>query len=102
MNKYCLPTSSALKDQAIKTFKDNFYDKYNADKLSDYITDLINAWQVMLICIGAAFILGFIYLLLVRCFAGAIVWLTIISIFVILAGGGYWVYHLRNNYDEAD
>jgi len=64
--------------------------------------DLVNAWQVMLISLGAAFIIGFIYLLLLRCCAGVIVWTTIFAVLAILAGGGYWAYTYRENYDESD
>ena len=102
LGKYCVPNSEAIKKEAIKQFKDTFYEKYNVDKFSDYVMDLINCWQVMLICFGAAFIFGMIYLVILRCFAGLLVWTTIFGILGSLGGGGYWLYHMRNNYDQSD
>jgi len=102
LTKYCIPNTEALEDAALKKFNDDFYEKYNIDKLSDYITDLMNAWEVMLICLGASFIIGMIYLIILRCCAGVMVWTTIFATIAILGGGGYWAYRYRENYDEAD
>lgn len=102
LTKYCIPNTEALEDAALKKFNDDFYEKYNIDKLSDYISDLMNAWEVMLICLGASFIIGMIYLVILRCCAGVMVWTTIFATIAILGGGGYWAYRYRENYDEAD
>lgn len=64
--------------------------------------DLVNCWPVMLICIGIAFGVSFIYLIIMRYLVGVIVWFTIFGVLAITAGGGYWVYHLRLDYDESD
>jgi hypothetical protein len=88
-----------LKEAAVSAFKDNFYEKFNIDKFSDYVSDLINTWQVMVISIGTAFIIGIIYLVILRCCAGVIVWFTIFGILGALGGGGYWVYITKDNYD---
>jgi uncharacterized membrane protein YphA (DoxX/SURF4 family) len=56
----------------------------------------------MLICLGAAFVIGMIYLVILRCCAGVMVWTTIFAILAILGGGGYWLYRYRTNYPESD
>jgi hypothetical protein len=56
------------------------------------VADLINAWQVELICLGAAFVIGIIYLLILRCCAGVMIWSTILAVIAVLGGGGYWMY----------
>lgn len=102
LGKYCIPNTDTLEDAALKRFNDDFYEKYNIDKLSDYITDLINAWEVMLICLGAAFILGMLYLVILRCCAGVLIWTTIFAIIAITGGGGYWLYTHKDTYEESD
>jgi len=97
-----VPDVSALTDTAVKTFNDNFYEKYNIDKLTDYISDLVSVWYVMVICIGAAFVIGMIYLLILRCFAGMIIWFSIFAILVMMGGGGYWCYTTKDKYDPSD
>lgn len=64
--------------------------------------DLVNCWQVMVICIGAAFIIGLLYLLLLRCCVGVMVWATIFAVLAILGGGGYWAYRTKDRYDTED
>ena len=56
----------------------------------------------MLICVGAAFIIGMIYLIILRCCVGVIVWFTIFGVLAALGGGGYWVYRTKDNYEESD
>jgi len=102
LGKYCLPTSEALRDSAVKTFKENFYDKYDVDKYTTYIADLYTAWYVMAISVGVALLAAIVYLLILRCCAGVMIWMSILSIMACLGGGGYWVYDYRHNYDIAD
>ena len=72
------------------------------DKLTDYIMDLVHVWQVILITLGTAVVLGMIYMILVRCFAGVIIWFSILGIMAILGAGGYWVYLYRTHYETTD
>jgi len=62
------------------------------DKMTSYIADIANAWKVILACSGTAIILGYTYLLLIRCIGALIVWLSIVLIQLSLIGGGYYVY----------
>jgi hypothetical protein len=102
MNKYCLPDTAALQNKTIAAFKDNFYTQFHVDKFTDYITDLVNVWYVMVICVGVAFVLGFVYMVILKCCAGIIMFLSIVAIFAIIAGGGVWCYFTKNNYDTTD
>lgn len=52
--------------------------------ITRYMGDVVICWWVLLICAIIAFVLGFVYMLLVRCFAKIMVWVTIISVFFIL------------------
>ena len=52
---------------------------------------------------GSAFILGMIFLLLLRCCAGVIVFFSLVGIFVLLGGSGFWFYIVgRQNYITKD
>jgi hypothetical protein len=83
-------------------FTSTFYEKFNVDKLSDYIMDLVQVYPVMLISIGTAFVIGMIYMILLRCFAGVIMWLSILGIMAVLGGGGYWAFKTKDNYETTD
>lgn len=95
IGKYCLPNSEALKDAAIQQFNDNFYSKYDVDKYSQYIADLYKAWYVMAISVGVAFFTAILYLLILRCCAGVLIWVSIAGIIAAIGGGGYWAYQTR-------
>ena len=81
---------------------DNFYNKYDIDKYSSYISDLITAWYVMAISVGVAFVAAIVYLLILRVAAGVMIWLSILGILVALGLGGYWAYETRNQYNPSD
>jgi hypothetical protein len=105
LDKYCIPDAASLKSIAnasLTTFKDTFLSKFNVDKYSDYITDLYKVWVVEAICVGVAFGWGFLFMILIRCCAGVIVWLSIFFIECCLGGGGYWAYITKDKYDMAD
>ncbi|KAJ3006370.1 hypothetical protein HKX48_000155 [Thoreauomyces humboldtii] len=64
------------------------------DVASIIFQDLAQNWWVLLVCVGASFVLSFGYLLLLQFFAGVIVWFTI---FVVLLAGwiltAYFIYN---------
>ena len=97
-----MPDPDFIYDTAVEVFKDNFYNKYDVDKYTAYIADIYRVWYVMAICVLAAFVIGIIYLLILRCCAGVIIWTSIFTILVVIGGGGYWSYITKNNYDPSD
>jgi hypothetical protein len=64
------------------------------DAASVIFQDLATNWWVLLVCVGASFVLSYGYLLLLQFFAGFIVWFTI---FVVLLVGwvlaAYFIYN---------
>ena len=56
----------------------------------------------MAICIGVAFALGMIYLVILRFLAGVIIWFSILAILGVIGGGGYWCYYTKDSYDIKD
>jgi len=61
----------------------------NTDKLISWITDLQTCWPILLASTGWAFLIAFIYLLLVRCCASVIAYTTIFIVLCALSGLGY-------------
>jgi hypothetical protein len=72
------------------------------DKFTQYIADLYKAWYVMAISVGVAFFTAIVYLLILRCFAGVLIWVSIAGILAAIGGGGYWAYQTRLQYDVTD
>ena len=76
----------------LKPFVEKFYKDYDVSKYTAYIADLAKAWYVMAISIGVAVVTSIIYLLVLRCCAGVMIWMSILGILGALGGGGYWLY----------
>lgn len=102
MNRFCLPDGESLKNQTIAAFRDNFYKQYHVDTFTDYISDLVSVWYVMAICVGVAFLLGFVYMFFLKCCAGVIMFLSIVAIFAVIGGGGVWAYFTKDRYETTD
>lgn len=60
-----------------------------ADK---YVNDLMNSYLIILASIGVALVVGFIYLCLLKCIAGIIVFVSIMAYLIGLAILGYFIY----------
>ena len=52
--------------------------------MADFITDVTNNWMWLLCGMGFAIVLSFIYMFLLRCLVGCIVWGSIFGIFALL------------------
>ncbi|KAJ3149292.1 hypothetical protein HDU86_007015 [Geranomyces michiganensis] len=67
----------------------------NARDVSSIIfQDLATNWWVILVCVGAAFVIGYGYLLLLQFFAGVIVWFTILVVVVVAwVLAAYFIYN---------
>lgn len=105
MYGYCLPKLSgdkvsAFSDKTIETFEKLFEETVMNDKLTSYIYDIATAWKVIAICSGTAIVLGYLYLLLIRCMGAVIVWLSIILLQLSLIAGGAYVYMQSDEYPE--
>ncbi len=85
-----------------KPFLESFYKNYDVEKYTAYIGDLAKAWYVMVISIGVAVVVSIVYLLILRCCAGVIIWMSIFGILGALGGGGYWLYTTKDTYPLED
>ena len=108
MYGFCVPEFnsdkvSAISDSTIKTFKKLFNDTVMSDKVTSYIADIGRSWQVILVASITAILLGYIYLLLIRCMGALIIWLSIVLLELSLIGGGVYMYFESETYDaESD
>jgi hypothetical protein len=62
------------------------------DKITQYIADISYSWKVIAISSATAIVLGYLYLLVIRCMGAIIVWLSIILLQVSIIAAGAYVY----------
>lgn len=85
--------------EAIGAMENYFYSMFGNETLTNTAEDLQNTWKLLLGSVGFSFVLGFFFLLLIRFFGGALIYLFIIlSELLFLAGGFYAWFYLKNDY----
>lgn len=62
--------------------------------MTDYVNDTLACWQVLLIGLGSAFLLGFVYMILLRFVVGPIVWGSIFATIGCMGYGGFMLYQI--------
>src|SRR5262249_12099990 len=72
---------------------------------SQVISDFAKSWKWICVCLTVAVVLGFLWLLLMRLFAGVIVWLTIIVSYGALIGITIFLWmeakHAKEEWDDT-
>lgn len=102
-SKFCVPTPDALKAAAVSAFKDQ-YDKYFGDTgAMDVFNDMVATWEVIAGSIVTAFLLGFVFMIVLRFFGGPLIWGSIILIIGGTGFGGYmlWDYSEQMTEDHS-
>ena len=105
MYGFCLPElntdkASAFSKDTYETFKKLFTETVMNDKMTSYIADIATAWKVIAVCAATSLVLAYLYLFLVKCIGGLIVWASIAAIQISLIGGGAYCFVQSGNYDE--
>lgn len=91
LGRVCAPTASAL--ASFSAGAESAMDKYlNMSTLSGWINDISIAKWIILSSVGIAFVLGLLYMIFLRIFAGLLVWIAIISYFAGIIVLGYFSY----------
>jgi len=64
------------------------------------MSDAWTSWKSLLVCGGIALILGFFYMILMRCCAGVLTWITIIGSVVLAFATGAFFYIKYKDLDD--
>lgn len=94
LERFCLPN--------IEDAKNILLDNISSGNLGKYMGDLATAWYIFLIMGGISLVLCLIYLILLRCMAKPLLYISFCLIFALLLGGGFYVYYLGDRYEEKD
>ena len=105
-NSYCVPDLSASLESnttnIVKEFKKEF-DKYiGASGIQTHISDIMATSEPLLIAFGTAFLIGFIYMILLRLVGGLIIYSSILLMILGTAYGGYMLFETSNGMPDED
>jgi len=108
VGRFCLPSglgssSVNMTVDVVETIKKAFFATSWGEKVATYFYDVIICWPMLIAGSVIALILGYVYLFVMRCLGGAIVWLMIIlTEACLLAAGGYCWYIRTKKYTPED
>lgn len=99
VSRFCLP--SVLSSAAAGTWSKVTDTVLDSDLLEQWISDIKTTWPVIAIAMLGAFILGFIYMLLMRYCSGVMTWGAILAFIVGTAILGWRFYQYGKDKEEA-
>jgi len=95
----CIPTFD--NDNVTEDIQQEIYDALKIERATSeslkLISDLVRQWEYLAVAAGVAVIVAFVWLLLLRLFAGIIVWATILGTIGVIAALAYLVYNTEHN-----
>ncbi|EAR87511.1 plasma-membrane choline transporter (macronuclear) [Tetrahymena thermophila SB210] len=99
-NRVCLPYGASY-DKVMGQIGDAF-GASGTTNLERYISDIKTAWGMILGSVGIAFVIAFVYMVILRYCSGLITWLTIIAYFAIITAFAIiLLVKGQNKYDEG-
>lgn len=82
-------------------FVDAFFESQYSNQATNYMYDIATTWPVIVVASVVAVILSYLYLFMVRCMGGMIIWFSIIVSFLILTAAGFYAYFFGANEFEV-
>jgi len=92
LSRFCVPNSEALKQDALAAFKAEFNKYFGGMNIQKYVSDIISAKEVLLITLATGFVLGFVYMIVLRLFGGPMIYLSIFALLIGSICGGYMLF----------
>lgn len=84
----------------INSFYNETMSQLNESGVTEYINDTLATWQVLLIGLATAFVIGFIFLFLLRWIVAPIVWGSIVLTVILMGYGGFMLYDIGSKMPE--
>lgn len=91
-SRWCVPSSKAMETEVVAQFKAEFDKYFGGLNLAGYLADIVAAREVLYWALLTAFLIGFVYLVVLRLCGGPIVYATIVAMIIGTAYGGFMLY----------
>lgn len=87
VSRICVPTT-AMFNNVFNSVTSSFSSVLSQGDLSNFITDTMNNWQWLLAALGWGVVISFVFMFLLRCLAGCIVWCSLFGLIIFFIGLG--------------
>jgi hypothetical protein len=104
LGAWCLPDGKDyINEGTWQKVQSAFLQNAYGEKVGLWISSIAKSWQVILVSIPVAIILGYIYLFIIRLIGGFIVWVSFVLIILALAAVGFYsFFYLKYQYVVDD
>jgi hypothetical protein len=92
MGKFCVPSDQELTGTAFTAIYDQFQNLFGAVDVASYVADIYATQEPLLITLGTAFLIGFIYMIVLRLCGGPIIYLSLVAMILGTAYGGFMLF----------
>jgi hypothetical protein len=87
VGRLCVP-NAIMFTTAFSSVSSSLTSAFKQGDLNNFITDIINNWQWLLAALGWGILISFVFMFMLRCLAGCIVWCSLFGIIVFFIGLG--------------
>lgn len=94
MGRFCIPGDGSIKEFMVE--------KFTSGDLGRYMGDLAVAWWILLVAAGISLVFSLAYLFLLRWIAKPMIYISMVIIFLLLVGGGFYVFYVGLTYEAGD
>lgn len=103
VDHFCIPSGSDFVDAAtLEQFKKAFFTNVYGQKIAVWFWDIAKSWKVLAVSAATAFVLAYLYLFVIRCVGGIIIYISIATIILGLAGGGGYCFWFSTTFAADD
>jgi hypothetical protein len=88
IGRLCVPNANMFSNILINNTSTTS-SAFTQGDIANFITDTQNNWQYLLAALGFAIVVSFIFMFLLRCLAGCIVWCSLFGIIFFFVGLGF-------------
>ena len=86
IGRVCIPNKNLFSDLLIAASQ--FSSAFSQSDVANLISDIMNNWQYLLAALGFAIVISFVFMFLLRCIAGCVVWCSLFGIILFFIGIG--------------
>lgn len=104
-NSFCLPGEDfkdIIDQETLNAFKDAFLESAVGAKTVQWAADIARAWKIFAIGAAGTFVLGYLYLFVIRCIGGIIIYFSLAIILIALGAAGGYSFYMRKEFTEGD
>lgn len=87
VNRLCVPNANMF-STIFSSVSSTAAAAFTQGDLNNFITDIMNNWQWLLVALGWGILISFVFMFMLRCLAGCIVWCSLFGIIIFFIGLG--------------